>query len=105
MTYGIYFHNRVPAERLREALHDVYGVAPELIYVGPHDRLDDHPGPDPIALITPPDEESGDFGQELSGGDRLHEATGASELDLARALCRAAGTSALVDDGGDAPDY
>jgi hypothetical protein len=31
--------------------------------------------------------------------------TGATELELARTLARVAGTRALLDDGGPAPDY
>ena len=102
MTYGIYFDSVTPAEALRQALHTVYGVPPELVYVGPYEELPDHPGPDPVALITPVD---GPFGHEFSGGARLQELTHAPELELARSLCRAAGTRALVDDGSVAPDY
>lgn len=102
MDYGIYFDRDTPAGALREALCTVYGVAPELVYAGPADRLNAHPGPDPIALITPA---GGRFGHELSAGERLAEVTGASELELAVALCRAAGARALVDDGTPAPDY
>ncbi|MCU7722241.1 hypothetical protein ODJ79_00780 [Actinoplanes sp. KI2] len=102
MTYGIYFDSATPAEALRQALHTVYGVPLELVYVGPYDELNDYPGPDPVVLITPVD---GPFGHELSGGDGLHELTKASELELARSICRVARTRALVDDGSVAPDY
>ena len=81
MTYGIYFDSATPAEALRQALHTVYGVPPELVYVGPYEALPDHPGPDPVVLITPVD---GPFGHEVSGGARLQELTRAPELELAR---------------------
>jgi hypothetical protein len=102
MRYGIYFDSGTPAEALRQALHSVYDVAPSLVYVGAYAGLNDHPGPDPVALITPA---GGQFGHELSGGERLAELTRATELELARALCRAAGSRALVDDDTAAPDY
>lgn len=102
MTYGIYFDRGTSADTLRRALHAVYGVPLELVYAGPYDALNDHPGPDPVALITPVD---GQFGHELSGGERLRELTRATELDVARAICRVARTRALVDDGSPAPDY
>jgi len=102
MTYGIYFDRRTPAEALRQALHTVYGVPLELVYVGLYDKLNDHPGPDPIALITPAD---GQFGHEFSAGEKLRELTKASELELAQAICRVARTRALLDDGSPAPDY
>ncbi|GIM96063.1 hypothetical protein [Paractinoplanes toevensis] len=102
MTYGIYFDSRVPAEALRQALHAVYNVPPELVYTGPHDALNEHPGPDPIALITPT---GGQFGHEFSAGDRLRELTNATELELAQAICRVARARALLDDGSPAPDY
>jgi hypothetical protein len=102
MTYEIYFDREASAETLRQAMHTVYAVPPELVYVGPHDELNGYPGPDPVALITP---SAGPFGHELSAGDRLREMTGATELELARAICRMARTRALLDDGGAAPDY
>jgi hypothetical protein len=102
MTYGIYFDGETPAEAIRQALHAVYNVAPELVYAGPYEELSNHPGPDPVALITPVD---GQFGKEFSAGDLLHEMTGASELQLAQAICRVAHTRALLDDGSPAPDY
>ena len=101
MTYGIYFDSRTPAAALREALHAVYDVPLELVYAGPYEALNDHPGPDPIALITPA---GGQFGHELSAGEKLHELTKASELELARAICRVARTRALLDDGSPSPD-
>jgi hypothetical protein len=102
MTYGIYFDGRASAAALRQALHTVYNVPLELIYVGPYEELNAHPGPDPVALITPA---GGQFAYELSGGERLHELTKATELEVAQAICRVAGTRALVDEGGPAPDY
>jgi hypothetical protein len=102
MTYGIYFDSRTPAATLRQALHTIYGVPPELVYIGPYEDLNDHPGPDPVALITPAD---GEFGHELSAGEKLEQLTKASELELAQAVCRIARTRALLDDGGPAPDY
>jgi hypothetical protein len=102
MKYGIYFDSRTPGETVRQALHTVYSVPLSRVYVGPYDQLNDHPGPDPAVLVTPGD---GQFGQELSAGDELGDLTQASELELAQAICRAAGTRALVDDGGPAPDY
>ncbi|MGK5680618.1 hypothetical protein [Actinoplanes sp. URMC 104] len=102
MTYGIYFDSRTPAEALRQALNTVYGVPLELVYAGPYEGLKDHPGPDPVALITPA---GGQFGHEFSAGDKLHQLTKASELELARALCRAARSRALLDDGSPSPDY
>jgi hypothetical protein len=102
MTYGIYFDSATSAESLREALHAVFGIAPSLVYVGPYERLSDHPGPDPVALIVPAE---GQFGHELSAGDRLAELTGENELELARSVCRVARCRALVDDGSPAPDY
>jgi hypothetical protein len=102
MTYGIYFDSDTPAEALRQALHAVYNIAPSLVYVGPYDGLSDYAGADPVALITPV---GGQFGHELSAGERLAELTGATELELAQALCRVAGTRALLDDGSAAPDY
>jgi hypothetical protein len=102
MSYGIYFDSSTPTEALRQALHAVYGVPPELVYIGPYDGLKDQPGPDPVAVIIPT---GGDFGNELGGGERLAEMTGATELELARTLARVAGTRALLDDGGPAPDY
>ncbi|MBM2619001.1 hypothetical protein JIG36_25930 [Actinoplanes sp. LDG1-06] len=102
MTYGIYFDSRTSAEALRQALHTVYNVPLDLVYAGPYEELNDHPGPDPIALITPVD---GEFGHELSAGDKLRTLTEASELELAQAICRTARTRALLDDGGPAPDY
>lgn len=50
MTYGIYSDRRTPAEALRQALHTLYDVPLELVYVGPHEELNNHPGPDPVAL-------------------------------------------------------
>ena len=102
MTYGIYFDSKVSAAVLREALHAVYGVPLELIYAGPYEGLDEHPGPDPIALITPA---GGQFGHEFSAGDKLRELTKATALELAQAVCRVARTRALLDEGGPAPDY
>src|SRR4051794_10969642 len=102
MTYGIYFDRRTPAEVLRQALHAVYGVPLELIYAGPYQGLNDYPGPDPAVLITPTE---GQFGHELSAGEKLQTLTKASELELAQAICRVAGTRALLDDGSPAPDY
>ncbi|WP_305787353.1 hypothetical protein [Symbioplanes lichenis] len=102
MTYGIYFASETPGESLRQALHDLYEVPPSLVYVGPYEALNDHPGPDPIALITP---REGPFGQELSGSGQLGQLVKVSPLELARALCRAARTRALMDEGGPAPDY
>jgi hypothetical protein len=102
MTYGIYFDSDTSAEALREALGTVYNIAPSLVYVGPQDGLNDHPGPDPVALITPA---GGQFGHELSAGERLAELTGATELELARAICRVVPSRALLDDGSAAPDY
>ncbi|SNY62297.1 hypothetical protein [Paractinoplanes atraurantiacus] len=102
MTYGIYFDSETPAEDLRQALHAVYNVPLELIYVGPYELLNDYPGPDPIVLITPAE---GRFGHELSAGDKLRELTKASELELAQAICRVARSWALLDDGSVAPDY
>ena len=72
-----------------------------MVYAGPHEQLNDHPGPDPIALITPAD---GQFGHEFSAGDKLRELTKASGLELAQAICRVAHTRALLDDGSPAPD-
>jgi hypothetical protein len=102
VTYGIYFDSETPAETLRQALHAVYNVPLELIYVGAHEGLNDHPGPDPLALITPA---GGPFGREFSAGDKLHELTKTTELELAQAICRVARTRALLDDGSPAPDY
>jgi hypothetical protein len=102
MSYGIYFDSATPPEELRQALHAVYGIPPEQVYVGPYEDLKNHPGPKPVAIITPT---GGDFGNELGGGERLAELTGVAELELARALARVVGTRALVDDGGPAPDY
>ena len=102
MTYGIYFDSGTPAGDLRQALHTVYNVAPDLIYVGPYQDLNAYPGPDPVALITPAD---GPFGHELTGGAALRELTKATPLELAQAICRVARTRALLDDGGPAPDY
>ena len=102
MTYGIYFDSDTPAETLRQALHTVYNVPLELIYVGAHEGLNAHPGPDPLALITPA---RGPFGHELSAGDKLHELTKATELEIAQAICRVARTRALLDEGSPAPDY
>lgn len=102
MTYGIYFDSSTPAGDLRRALHTVYNVALELIYVGPYEDLNAYPGPDPVVLITPVD---GAFGHELSGGAALRELTKATPLELAQAVCRVAGTRALLDDGSPAPDY
>ncbi|MEV4709434.1 hypothetical protein [Actinoplanes sp. NPDC049316] len=102
MTYGIYFDGRASAEDLRQALHTVYNLPTNLVYVGPYERLNAYPGPDPVALITPA---GGTFSHELSGGERLHELTEATELELAQAVCRVARTRALVDEGSQAPDY
>ena len=102
MTYGIYFDSRVAAEDLRRALRAVYDVPAELVYVGSHAALNNHPGPDPLVLITPV---PGRFGHELSAGDGLREITKATELELARSICRTAHTRALLDDGSPAPDY
>lgn len=102
MNYGIYFDSSTSVDALRETLRARYGVTPDLVYAGPIDRLNAYPGPDPLVLITPTD---GEFGQELSAGDRFHDVTRAGELDLAVVLCKAAGTRALVDDGTLAPDY
>ena len=102
MTYGIYFDSGAPAEALRQALHTVYNVPPELVYAGSHDGLNDYSGPNPLALITPA---GGQFGHEFSAGDKLQELTKATELELAQALCRVARTRALLDDGSPAPDY
>ena len=102
MTYGIYFDSETSAEALRQALHTLYNVSPQLVYVGPYEDLNAHPGPDPVALIIP---SGGEFGHELSGGEKLSELTKTSELELAQAICRIARTRALVDDGSQAPDY
>ena len=102
MTYGIYFDGRSSAAALRQALHTVYDVPLDLVYAGPYEELNAYPGPDPVALITPV---GGQFAHELSGGERLAELTKASELELARAICRVARTRASVDEGGPAPDY
>jgi hypothetical protein len=103
MSYGIYFDSVTSPEALRSALHILYDVPTSLIYVGPYELLKDHPGPDPIALIT--DSATGQFRQELSAGDALAERTGATELELAQAICRLAHTRALVEEGSPAPDY
>jgi hypothetical protein len=79
----------------------VYGVPLELVYSGPYEGLDDYPGPDPVVLITP----EGQFGHELSAGEKLQELTKADELELAQAICRVAHARALLDDGSPAPDY
>jgi len=102
MTYGIYFDSRTPAEALRQALHTVYNVPLDLVYAGPHEGLNDYPGPDPVALITPT---GGQFAHEFSAGDQLQKLTRATELELAQAICRVARTRALLDDGSAAPDY
>ena len=102
MSYGIYFDSATPPEALRQALQTIYGISPEQVYVGPRGGLTSHPGPKPVATIT---SVGGQFGYELSGGDKLAELTQATELDLARALARATGSRALVDEGGPAPDY
>jgi hypothetical protein len=102
MTYGIYFDSNAPAEALRQALHTVYDIAPELIYIGPYEQLNSHSGPAPIALVTPAD---GPFGHELEAGDELTEITRATPLELAQTICRIARTRALLDDGSPAPDY
>ncbi|GID28977.1 hypothetical protein [Paractinoplanes brasiliensis] len=102
MTYGIYFDSSTPAEALRQALHTVYNITPELVYIGPYERLSSHPGPQPVALITPAD---GPFGHELSAGEKLQELTRATPLELAQAVCRIARTRALLDEGSPAPDY
>jgi hypothetical protein len=102
MTYGIYFDRGTPAETLRQALHAIYNVPLELVYAGPYEQLNEHQGPDPVALITPAD---GQFGHEFSAGEKLRELTKASELELAQAICRVARTRALLDDGSPAPDY
>jgi len=102
MTYGIYFDSRTPAEALRQALHAVYNVPLDLVYAGTHEGLNDYPGPDPIALITPV---GGQFAHEFSAGDQLRELTKATELELAQAICRVARSRALLDDGSPAPDY
>ncbi|MCM4082012.1 hypothetical protein [Paractinoplanes hotanensis] len=102
MTYGIYFDRETPAEALRQALHAIYNVPLASVYAGPYEKLNDHPGADPVAVITPAD---GQFGHEFSAGDKLRELTKANELELARAICRFAHTRALLDDGSPAPDY
>lgn len=102
MTYGIYFDSSTPAEALRQALHTLYNIAPESVYVGPYEQLNSHTGPAPVVLITPTD---GPFGHELSAGDKLQELTRATPLDLAQAICRTARTRALLDEGSPAPDY
>src|SRR4051812_17480632 len=102
MTYGIYFDSRTPVEALRQALHAVYSVPLDQVYAGPHEGLNDYPGPDPVVLITPT---GGQFGHELSAGEKLQALTKASELELAQAICRVARTRALLDDGSPAPDY
>jgi hypothetical protein len=102
MSYGIYFDSAIPPEALRQALHSVYGIPPEQVYVGPYEDLGNHQGPPPVVIITTAD---GDFGNELSGGERLAEVAGATELELARTLARTVVGRALVDDGGPAPDY
>ena len=89
MTYGIYFDSRTPAEALRQALHTVYNVPLDLVYAGPHEGLNDYPGPDPVALITPT---GGQFAHEFSAGDQLQTLTRATELELAQAICRVART-------------
>jgi hypothetical protein len=102
MTYGIYFDSDTPAEALRQALHTAYNVPVELVYAGPFEGLNDYPGPDPVALITPA---GGPFGHEFSAGDKLQELTKATEFEVAQAICRIARTRALLDDGSPAPDY
>ncbi|MBU2663434.1 hypothetical protein KOI35_07940 [Actinoplanes bogorensis] len=102
MSYGIYFDSTTPAEALRQALHTLYNVAPEFVYVGPYEQLNSYGGPDPIVLITPVD---GPFGHELQAGDKLQELTRATPLELAQAVCRIARSRALVDEGSPAPDY
>jgi hypothetical protein len=103
MKRAVYFDSDTPAEALRRALHSVYGIPPARVYVGPFEGLRDYSGPDLVATITPA---GGQFGHELSAGEGLADLVhAASELELAQALCRAAGTRALVDDGTRAPDY
>jgi hypothetical protein len=69
---------------------------------GPYEELNGRPGPDPVALIIPAE---GQFGHEFSAGDKLRELAKASELELARAICRVGRTRALLDDGSPVPDY
>jgi hypothetical protein len=89
VRYGIYLHGDTPVEALRQALHSVYGVPPSAVHLG-------RPDPDPIAVIAPA---GGQFSHELRAGDRLADLTRATQLELARAICLATGSRALVDDG------
>ena len=102
MRYLIYFDGWVEADALRRALRRRFGIPPSAVYVG---RLEDRPvtADRPVVVMTPP-EGPGGFGWTLMGDRELAEATGLSELDLARVLTQELNLRALVDDGTKHPD-
>jgi hypothetical protein len=51
MSYGIYFDSATSPEALRQALHAVYGIPREQVYVGPYEDLKNYQGPKPVAII------------------------------------------------------
>lgn len=104
MDYTIYFDSRTSGEDLCKALVNLFGLAPESIYIGDQDALADYSGPDPIVVIYPGQPEPG-FSCELGAGqDLANAAANISELELAKKLCAAVAVDALIDGGDDNPD-
>ncbi|MET8044900.1 hypothetical protein ABZU25_29055 [Micromonospora sp. NPDC005215] len=102
MRYQIHFERELPAEALRRFLREVYGIAPDAVYVGRiADRAVDDPRP--VVMLNPPDEDE-EFGWILTGDNELADATGQDERELAENLARTFGVRAFVDDGGIYPD-
>lgn len=102
MRYQIHLDGRVETDALRRALGRRFGIPPSAVYVG---RLEDRPVTveRPAVVMTPPDGPGG-FGWTLMGDRELAEATGVSELDLARVLAQELNLRALLDDGTTHPD-
>lgn len=102
MRYQFRLDSMVTADALGRMLGRRFDIPQWTIYVG---RLEDRPttaGP-PTVAVTPPEGEEG-FGWILMGDHELAEASGLSELDLARVLAAELNVRCLVDDGTRNPD-
>ncbi|HEY8455709.1 MAG TPA: hypothetical protein VIL34_08945 [Actinopolymorphaceae bacterium] len=102
MRYLTYFDGPIDSDALRRTLERRFGIPPSAVYVG---RLEDRPvtADRPVVVVTLP-EGPGGFRWTLMGDRELAEATGLSELDLARVLAHELNLRALVDDGTNHPD-
>lgn len=102
MRYQVRFDDAVTADALSGALGRRFGIPRWAVYVG---RLEDRPvtAERPTVIVTPPEGGEG-FGWVLMGDQELAEASGLSELDLARFLAEELHLRFLVDDGTPQPD-